>query len=86
MSDEQFARDEASGVIRFRVGEEFGCRASFDDTAAMHQHDVAGETLRLGEIVLMHRGRVIEIGPAGEFFANPKSQDARRFIAGELLV
>ena len=39
-----------------------------------------------GDIVLMHRGRVIETGPADEFFANPKSQDARRFIAGELLV
>ena len=52
----------------------------------MATHDL-GEARRLaGDIVLMHRGRVIETGPAGEFFANPKSQDARRFIAGELLV
>jgi tungstate transport system ATP-binding protein len=52
----------------------------------MATHDL-GEARRLaGEIVLMHRGRVIESGPAGEFFARPKTEDGRRFIAGELLV
>jgi tungstate transport system ATP-binding protein len=52
----------------------------------MSTHDL-GEARRLaGEIVLMHRGRVIEAGPAAEFFAGPKTQEARRFIAGELLV
>ena len=38
------------------------------------------------EIVLLHRGRVIESGPADAFFCAPRSEDARRFIAGELLV
>ena len=52
----------------------------------MTTHDLAEAKRLAGEIVLMHRGRVIETGPADEFFANPKSQDARRFIAGELLV
>jgi tungstate transport system ATP-binding protein len=52
----------------------------------MATHDL-GEARRLaGEIVLMHRGRVIESGPAAEFFASPKTSDGRRFIAGELLV
>jgi tungstate transport system ATP-binding protein len=52
----------------------------------MATHDL-GEARRLaGDIVLMHRGRVAENGPAAEFFANPKTQDGRRFIAGELLV
>jgi tungstate transport system ATP-binding protein len=52
----------------------------------MSTHDL-GEARRIaGEIVLMHRGRVIENGPAAEFFANPKTQEARRFVAGELLV
>jgi tungstate transport system ATP-binding protein len=52
----------------------------------MATHDL-GEARRLaGEIVLMHRGRVLERTPAAEFFASPKSQEARRFIAGELLV
>jgi tungstate transport system ATP-binding protein len=39
-----------------------------------------------GDIVLMHRGRVIESGPVDAFFCAPRSDDARRFIAGELLV
>jgi tungstate transport system ATP-binding protein len=52
----------------------------------MATHDL-GEARRLaGEIVLMHRGRVLEKSPAAEFFESPKSQEARRFIAGELLV
>ena len=52
----------------------------------MTTHDLAEAKRLAGEIVLMHRGCVIETGPAEEFFANPKSQDARRFTAGELLV
>jgi tungstate transport system ATP-binding protein len=52
----------------------------------MSTHDL-GEARRIaGEIVLMHRGRVVENGPAAKFFANPKTQEARRFVAGELLV
>jgi tungstate transport system ATP-binding protein len=52
----------------------------------MATHDL-GEARRLaGEIVLMHRGRVVESGPAADFFGNPKTPEARRFIAGELLV
>ena len=53
---------------------------------AMSTHDL-GQARRLaGEIVLLHRGRVIEGGPAAEFFSNPTTQEARRFMAGELLV
>lgn len=52
----------------------------------MTTHDLAEAKRLAGEIVLMHRGRIVETGPADEFFANPKSQDARRFVAGELLV
>lgn len=49
-------------------------------------HDL-GEARRLaGEIVLMHRGRVVEIGPADAFFARPQTEEARRFVAGELLI
>ena len=52
----------------------------------MATHDL-GEAKRLaGEIVLMHRGRVIESGPADAFFARPMTDDGRRFISGELLV
>jgi tungstate transport system ATP-binding protein len=52
----------------------------------MSTHDL-GQARRLaGDIVFMHRGRVVENGPAEAFFAAPRSEEARRFIAGELLV
>ena len=52
----------------------------------MATHDL-GEAKRLaGEIVLLHRGGVIESAPAPEFFAGPRTEEARKFVAGELLV
>ena len=52
----------------------------------MSTHDLHEARRLAGDIVLMHRGRVIESGPADAFFHAPTSEDARRFIAGELLV
>jgi tungstate transport system ATP-binding protein len=52
----------------------------------MSTHDI-GQAKRLaGDVVLLHRGRVIENTPAPEFFATPRTEEARKFIAGELLV
>ena len=52
----------------------------------MATHDL-GEARRLaGDIVLLHRGRVVEIGAAVDFFAAPRTREARKFLAGELLV
>jgi tungstate transport system ATP-binding protein len=52
----------------------------------MSTHDL-GQAKRLaGDVVLLHRGRLIESAPATEFFAKPRTQEARTFIAGELLV
>jgi tungstate transport system ATP-binding protein len=52
----------------------------------MSTHDL-GQARRLaGEIVLMHRGRIVEIAAAAAFFNDPKTPEARRFVAGELLV
>jgi tungstate transport system ATP-binding protein len=52
----------------------------------MATHDL-GQAHRLaGKIVLLHRGRVIETGEATAFFAAPQTEEARRFIAGELLL
>jgi tungstate transport system ATP-binding protein len=52
----------------------------------MATHDL-GEARRLaGEIVFLHRGSVIERGPADAFFAAPATADARRFLAGDLLI
>ena len=55
-------------------------------TVVMSTHDL-GEAKRLaGQIVLMHRGCVLEQANATQFFESPTSEEARRFIAGELLV
>jgi tungstate transport system ATP-binding protein len=52
----------------------------------MSTHDL-GEARRLaGEIVLLHRGRLVEAAAASRFFGAPRTEEARRFIAGELLV
>jgi tungstate transport system ATP-binding protein len=52
----------------------------------MSTHDL-GQAKRLaGDIVLLHRGRVIETTVASDFFANPRTDAARKFIGGELLV
>jgi tungstate transport system ATP-binding protein len=52
----------------------------------MSTHDL-GQARRLaGEIVLLHRGRLVETAPVDDFFARPRTEEARRFIAGELLV
>jgi tungstate transport system ATP-binding protein len=52
----------------------------------MSTHDL-GEARRLaGDVVLLHRGRVVEAADAASFFAAPRAEDTRKFIAGELLV
>ena len=52
----------------------------------MATHDL-GEARRLaGDIVLLHRGAVIESGTADAFFTAPATDEARRFLAGELLI
>lgn len=52
----------------------------------MSTHDL-GQARRIpGEVLLLHRGRLIEQTPTGEFFTAPRSEEARQFTAGELLV
>jgi tungstate transport system ATP-binding protein len=52
----------------------------------MATHDL-GEARRLaGDIIMLHRGRVVETGTAASFFNAPRTGEAQRFIAGELLV
>jgi tungstate transport system ATP-binding protein len=52
----------------------------------MATHDL-GEARRLaGEIVMLHRGRVVETAPAASFFNAPQSGEANTFLAGGLLV
>jgi tungstate transport system ATP-binding protein len=52
----------------------------------MSTHDL-GQARRLdGEIVLLHRGRVVERANVVQFFSAPETPEARIFIAGGLLV
>src|SRR4029079_1403420 len=52
----------------------------------MSTHDI-GQAKRLaGDVVLLHRGRLVENTRAAEFFVTPHTEEARKFIAGELLV
>jgi tungstate transport system ATP-binding protein len=52
----------------------------------MATHDL-GEARRLaGDVIMLHRGRVIEAGAASAFFKGPRTPEAGRFLAGELLV
>ena len=52
----------------------------------MSTHDL-GEARRLAdEIVLLHRGRVVETGKAEAFFTAPRTGEAKKFVAGELLI
>ncbi len=51
----------------------------------MTTHDL-GQARRLADHVLfLHRGRLVEQGPAEAFFSRPASREARSFIKGELL-
>ena len=57
-----------------------------DVKVVMSTHDL-GQARRLaGDVVLLHRGRLIERALAAEFFAAPRTDEARKFIAGELLI
>jgi tungstate transport system ATP-binding protein len=52
----------------------------------MATHDL-GEARRLaGHIVLLHRGAIVEKATAGLFFDSPATEEAQRFLAGELLL
>lgn len=52
----------------------------------MATHDL-GEARRLaGDVVMLHRGRIVERGAAPAFFDTPQTSEARAFLAGELLI
>ncbi len=52
----------------------------------MSTHDL-GQARRLGgDVALLHRGRLIEHAAAAEFFTHPRTEEACKFVAGELLI
>lgn len=52
----------------------------------MATHDLGQARRIAGDIIVLHRGRVIEAGPAQRVLEAPASSEARQFIAGELLI
>ncbi len=52
----------------------------------MATHDLAEARRLAGDVVLLHKGSIVESGSAERLFAEPATQEARRFLAGELLL
>ncbi|MDJ0869486.1 MAG: ATP-binding cassette domain-containing protein [Myxococcota bacterium] len=48
-------------------------------------HDLAQAERMADEVLFLHRGRLVESGPAASFFAEPRSAEARKFLQGEIL-
>ena len=49
-------------------------------------HDIAQARRLADDIILMHRGRIVEHAPVKRFFEQPSTPEARAFVAGELLI
>jgi tungstate transport system ATP-binding protein len=48
-------------------------------------HDLAQARRLASDVLFLHRGRLLEHTLAAEFFAEPRSVEARKFLAGEIL-
>jgi len=51
----------------------------------MTTHDLTQAQRLADEVLFIHRGRLLESGPASAFFAGPTNQLAQAFLKGELL-
>lgn len=49
-------------------------------------HDIGQARRMADDVVFLHRGRVAEHSPAGDFFPSPRSQAARDFLDGKIVV
>jgi tungstate transport system ATP-binding protein len=49
-------------------------------------HDLGTARRLAGEVILLHRGRIVEHSSSENFFKQPKTEEARRFQAGDLLI
>lgn len=50
----------------------------------MTTHDLGQARRMADEVMFLHRGRLLEHGPAEDFFARPRSEAAQAFLAGDL--
>jgi tungstate transport system ATP-binding protein len=51
----------------------------------MTTHDLNQARRLAGEVLLLHRGRLIEQAPAETFFSQPQSAEAQAFLRGDIL-
>lgn len=63
-----------------------GAVAARNIKVVMSTHDLGAARRLADEIVFMHHGRVIEVSPSASFFSSPATEEARRFVSGELLL
>lgn len=52
----------------------------------MVTHDICQARRLARDIVLMHRGRIVEHAPAKQFFDTPRTEAARRYLSGGLVL
>ena len=55
-------------------------------TIIMVTHNLAQAKRVCDDIIMLHEGQIVETGRAAEVLTAPKSEKARRFIEGELLI
>jgi tungstate transport system ATP-binding protein len=51
----------------------------------MTTHDLGQARRIAGRVLFLHRGRLVEDAPVGAFFESPASDEARAFLAGDLV-
>jgi tungstate transport system ATP-binding protein len=62
------------------------CNADADGTRIiMTTHDILQARRLAGEVLFLHKGRLLEHSPADQFFDRPATDEAQRFLQGELL-
>jgi tungstate transport system ATP-binding protein len=49
-------------------------------------HDLGTARRLAGDVILLHRGKIVEHSSSELFFKQPKTEEARRFQAGDLLI
>ena len=57
-----------------------------DTTIIMVTHNLAQAKRVCNDIIMLHEGQIVETGRAADVLTAPKSEKARRFIEGELLI
>jgi tungstate transport system ATP-binding protein len=51
----------------------------------MTTHDLGQARRMAGEILFLHRGRLLEQGPAEAFFEDPRTAEAKAFLRGDIV-